>query len=196
MKLNHKLIPIKIPLLFVIFSLSFFVIDSTFINLYAAGPGGKMIISPKSEIGINSLTGKDLRSLGLSPLARTDLSSLTGKDTFDYKSSLTGKDTFDYKSSLTGKDTFDYKSSLTGKDLGSLASHFPYSKNIKYSKPEIKNEIEKKLEKIKLNKPNLYTEQKTNSLYNANLKNFNFIVNYVRAFANFIIVIPQMLNYR
>jgi hypothetical protein len=184
MKLNHKLIPIKIPLLFVIFSLSFFVIDSTFINLYAAGPGGKMIISPKSEIGINSLTGKDLRSLGLSPLARTDLSSLTGKDTFDYKSSL------------TGKDTFDYKSSLTGKDLGSLASHFPYSKNIKYSKPEIKNEIEKKLEKIKLNKPNLYTEQKTNSLYNANLKNFNFIVNYVRAFANFIIVIPQMLNYR
>src|SRR5215207_1913205 len=117
MKLNHKLLLIKISLLFVIFSLSFFVIDSTFINLYAAGPGGKMITIPKIKSGIGSLTAKD--------------------------------------------PSFDFKSSLTAKDLGSLSSHFPYSKNIQYSKPEIKNEIEKKLEKIKLNKPNLYTEQKT-----------------------------------
>ena len=149
MKLYHELKPKKIPLLFVIFLLFFFVIDSTFINSYAA-PGGKTIFAPKIKIGKDSLTsGSSLGKIG--------------------------------------------KDSLTP---GSFPGHYPSSKITKYSNLEIKSAIEKKLEKIKLNKPTTYQEQKINSLYNANQENFQSIVNYVRAFANFIIVIPQMLNYR
>lgn len=125
MKLYHELKPIKIPLLFVIFLLSFFVIHSTFINSYAA-PGGKMNLIPKK----------------------------------------------------IGPDLVPKPPSI-----------------VKYPNHEIKEKIEKKLE-IKLNKLTPNQELKINSLYNTNRENFQSIVNYVRAFANFVIVIPQMLNYR